>query len=54
MKKKKPLRDYEELLDAEKRDIIKDFKMNYLGEGIAEKYRITAICFRILRNESRK
>ncbi|HGG2837326.1 TPA: hypothetical protein ACJFV9_004406 [Salmonella enterica subsp. enterica serovar Infantis] len=53
MKKKRPLKDYDELTCAEKELIIKEFKNNYTGEGIINRWNITREAFRKLRDESR-
>lgn len=53
-KQRKPLREYEELIDAEKRIIIQAFHSDYLGTGFIDRYRITKQCYRTLKEESRK
>ncbi|EGL0111902.1 hypothetical protein IOU64_004426 [Salmonella enterica] len=54
MKKKKPLRGYDELLPAERMDIIKAFHFDFTGYGFAERYRLTVDAFRRLKRESRE
>lgn len=49
----KPLRDYEELTEGERKMIRSDFKKNYLGAGLVEKWRLTREAFRQLSKESR-
>ncbi|ECS7249869.1 hypothetical protein CE005_22975 [Salmonella enterica subsp. enterica serovar Mississippi] len=48
----KPLRDYSELTEGERKMIIADFKKNYLGAGMVEKWRLSREAFKQLKRES--
>lgn len=54
MRRKQPLRDYDTLTATERKAVIDHFHTDYLGQGIAERYRLTVEAFRRLRRESRE
>lgn len=46
-------REYNDIPPAERKLIIKDFKKNYTGEGLIDKWKLSREAFRKLRDESR-
>lgn len=49
----KSFREYHELNEIEKAHIRQRFKLDYLGQGFIDRYRLTREAFRKLREESR-